>query len=158
MNAILDNAVKLEVGQPAPDFTLTNQNNQEFKLSQALQKGKVMLVFYPTDFTPGCTKQLCGIRDVYKEYADLGVKVVGVNKGTAQSHQKFIAEYGYQFDILSDPDNKIRDSYGAIKLFFNNITTKRGVVLVGQNGLIEYIFWGQQDNQTIIDFIKREST
>ncbi len=81
----------LKVGDKAPDFTAKNQAGIEISLSKLLKEGKkVLLVFYPGDDTPGCTSQLCGIRDIYKEYKDLGVEVYGVNHADEKSHQKFI--------------------------------------------------------------------
>jgi peroxiredoxin Q/BCP len=145
----------VQVGEIAPDFTAQTQSQESVHLYSLLKSGqKVLLVFYPGDDTPGCTKQLCGIRDVYSEYAKLGVKVLGVNKAGFDSHQKFISKYQFPFDILVDEQNQIRDSYGAVKKFFNNLTVKRGVVLIDTDKKILYTFWGQQDNQKIIEILK----
>ncbi|MEI6728160.1 MAG: peroxiredoxin [bacterium] len=151
--------VNLEVGQIAPDFSTQIQNPdgsiEDFNLYKTLADGeKVLLVFYPGDDTPGCTKQLCGIRDVYKEYRDLKVKVVGVNHADGKSHLKFIKKYDYPFGIVVDTDKSIRNSYGATKLFFRNITTKRSVFLIDTDGKILFIFWGQQNNEEILNLLK----
>lgn len=151
--------VKLEVGQIAPDFSAQIQNPdgsiEDFNLKKTLANGeKVLLVFYPGDDTPGCTKQLCGIKDVYKEYRDLKVRVVGVNHADGKSHLKFIKKYEYPFGIVIDTDKSIRNSYGATKLFFRNITTKRSVFLIDTDGKILFIFWGQQNNEEIINLLK----
>jgi len=153
------NELKLEVGNLAPLFEAEIQNPdatvENFNLEQTLKSGqKVLLVFYPGDDTPGCTAQLCGIRDVYSQYKDLGVKVVGVNHSEAKSHLKFIKKYNYQFGIIVDQDKSIRHKYGAEKLFFKNLTTKRSVFLIDTNQKILFIHWGHQDNSKIIELLK----
>lgn len=146
---------KLIVGDIAPDFTAKTQSGEEITLSKILKSGqKVLLVFYPGDNTPGCTTQLCGIRDVYKEYKDLNVKVLGVNHSDAKSHQKFIDKFEYPFDIIVDEGRKIIKEYGSTKLFFKNLSTKRSVFLIDTDGKIIYLVWGQQNNEEIIEFIK----
>lgn len=152
--------IKLQVGDKAPLFESQIQNPdgtvESFNLDKTLEAGnKVLLVFYPGDDTPGCTAQLCGIRDVYSEYKDLGVKVIGINHGNGQSHLKFIQKYHYQFGIIIDQDKNIRHSYGAEKTFFKNITTKRSVFLIDTDQKILFIHWGQQDNQQILDLLKK---
>jgi thioredoxin-dependent peroxiredoxin len=159
---------KLEVGQIAPDFSAKVQeadgNVSEVNLHKFLQEknskgkeNKVLLIFYPGDDTPGCTKQLCGIRDVYQEYEELGVTVLGVNPADQKSHLKFIQKYNFPFGIIVDEDKTIREKYGAIKKFFVNLTTKRGVFLIGKNAEILFIHWGQQDNQKIIEMLKESN-
>lgn len=151
--------VKLELGDIAPDFTATIQNpdgsTETVNLKQTLDSGqKVLLIFYPGDDTPGCTKQLCGIRDIYSEYSELGVTVWGVNHATEESHLKFIKKYSYQFGIIVDKEHEIREKYGAIKNMYGRLSTMRGAVLIDTNGKIIFKFWGQQDNQKIIDLLK----
>jgi len=151
--------VKLEIGDLAPDFEAEIQNPdgsvEKFNLELTLkQNNKVLLVFYPGDDTPGCTAQLCGIRDIYSQYRDFGVKVVGVNHADSKSHLKFINKYNYPFGIIIDQDKSIRAKYGAEKPFFNNVTTKRSVFLIDTNRKILFIHWGQQDNQQILDLLK----
>jgi thioredoxin-dependent peroxiredoxin len=154
MNSDLENLPNLVVGSKAPNFSLSNQSGELIELDTVLKSGKrVLLVFYPGDMTPGCTAQLCGIRDIYKDYVNAGVKVFGVNHKDSQSHKKFIDLNGYQFDILVDTDRKVQKEYGAVKKFFNNTTTKRGVFLIDTDGKILYRFWGQQDNQLILNLI-----
>jgi len=154
MNTDIENLPNLEVGSLAPNFSLSNQDGQVIELESVLKSGKrVLLVFYPNDMTPGCTMQLCGIRDVYKDYEKAGVKVFGINHNDAKSHKKFIEFQGYQFDILVDTDRKVQKEYGAVKKFFSNTTTKRGVFLIDTDGKILYRFWGQQENQLILNLV-----
>lgn len=152
-------SAKLEIGDLAPVFEAEMQNPdgtiENFNLEKVLnQNQKVLLVFYPGDDTPGCTAQLCAIRDIYSQYQQLGVKVVGVNHADSKSHLKFITKYQYPFGIIIDKDKSIRSQYGAEKAFFKNITTKRSVFLIDTNRKILFIHWGQQDNQQIINLLK----
>jgi len=147
---------KLEVGDKAPLFKAKNQNGDLIDIQQILESGQqVLLIFYPGDDTPGCTKQLCGIRDVYSEYKKLGVQVFGVNHADEKSHEKFISKYTFQFDILVDTNKEIAKLYGAMKKFFANYVIKRGAFLIGTDGVIQYRYWGQQDNEEIIELIKK---
>ena len=146
---------KLIVGDIAPLFIAPLQSGENLDLQYILDSGKkVLLVFYPGDDTPGCTSQLCGIRDVYSEYKNLNVRVLGVNHADAGSHQKFIDKYNYPFDIIVDVNKKIINDYGAVKTFFKNLTVKRGIFLIDTDGKIIYQVWGQQNNQEIINFLK----
>ena len=102
----------LEKGQIAPEFTLTDQNNQTHNLSD--YKGqRVLLYFYPKDDTPGCTKEACAIRDIYSEFEAKKVKVLGVSADDAASHKAFAEKYDLPFTLLSDPTFKTTKAYGA---------------------------------------------
>ncbi len=152
---------KLKIGDIAPNFVAKIQNPDEsisdFDLYKELTNNLVLLIFYPGDDTPGCTAQLCGVRDVYSQYQKYNVKVVGVNQADSNSHLKFIKKYTFPFGIIIDEDKKIRESYGAEKKFIKYLTTKRGVFLINKDKKIEYIFWGQQDNQKIFDLLEKIS-
>lgn len=149
---------KIKIGDKIDAFQATIQDGSTINSKDVLQEFNfILLVFYPGDDTPGCTKQLCGIRDVYKEYADLGVKVYGVNHANEESHQNFINKYQYQFDIIVDEGKKLVEQFGAVGSFFGNPTIKRGVFLINKNHEIKYKFWGQQNNEKIIDMLKDNS-
>jgi thioredoxin-dependent peroxiredoxin len=147
----------LTVGQIVPDFTATIQNPtgiEVFNLKETLATGtKVLFIFYPGDDTPGCTAQLCGVRDVYATYQKLGVKVVGINHASSESHLKFIKKFEYPFGIIVDEDKSIRELFGAVGSFFGKPTTKRSVFLVDTDGIILYRFFGQQDNEKIFEML-----
>ena len=104
--------IKLNKGDKAPDFRLSDQNEKENKLEDF--KGKKLLVyFYPKADTPGCTKQSCNVRDAREELADLGVEVVGISPDTPAKQEKFDNKHGLGFSLLSDQDNTIAKTYGA---------------------------------------------
>jgi len=155
---IIDLKIDLKVGDPAPDFSVYSLRGEKINLSDKLATGqKIMLVFYPKDMTSGCTTQLCGIRDVYNEYKELGVTVYGLSQDNAETHIRFTDTYSFQFELLIDEGRKIAQQYGAIKSIFGNIGTKRGVFLINTDGKIIYQVWGQQNNQEILDFLKEHA-
>lgn len=99
---------------PAPDFTLKDEAGRDVRLSSF--KGKtVVLYFYPKDETPGCTREACAFRDAWADVQDLGVVVLGVSKDSIASHKKFQAKHRLPFPLLSDPDGRILEAYGAFK-------------------------------------------
>ena len=145
----------VEVGGTIEPFVAKLQNGSKIDSAKLLREhAYLLLIFYPGDDTPGCTKQLCGVRDVYSEYADLGVYVLGVNNGDSASHQKFIDKYEYPFDIVVDEGRELAEKFGAIGSFFGNTITKRGVFLLNNEHEVVFRKWGQQDNQKIIDMLR----
>jgi thioredoxin-dependent peroxiredoxin len=148
-----------QIGEIAPNITAKIQNSNgavtDFDLYAILESGqKVMIVFYPGDDTPGCTAQLCRIRDLYSDYQKAGITVVGINQANSESHFKFITKHSYQFGIIVDDAKTIRESYGAVGSFFGKATTKRSVFLINSDKVIAYRFFGQQDDAKVIDIAK----
>ena len=149
--------IKLEIGDVAPDFVSLNQNGDNIHLYNILAGGQnVLLVFYPKNFTPGCTTQLCGIRDVFPDYKNLGVTVLGINPADSHKHAEFIKEYSFPFDIVVDKDREIIDKYGAKGFLYGRPRIMRGVFLIAPNKRIIYRFWGQQDNQKILQILANQ--
>ncbi len=149
----------LQIGAKTPDFTATVQNPDGsttiVTLSNILREGKkVLLIFYPGDDTPGCTAQLCGVRDVYSTYQKLGVTVLGINPASAESHLKFINKFDYPFGIIVDEDKSIRVKFGAVGSFFGKPTTRRSVFLIDSDGTCIYRFFGQHDNEKIFKVLE----
>jgi len=123
-----------DVGATAPDFTLPSTQG-EITLSNALQKGAVLLVFYPGDDTPVCTKQLCNYRDNLGVFGDLGVQVIAINPQSQDSHRKFADKHQFPFPVVSDADKAVCKQYGAINFLG---MAKRALVLVGRDGKIKW--------------------
>ncbi|MBI4058470.1 thioredoxin-dependent thiol peroxidase [Candidatus Gottesmanbacteria bacterium] len=96
----------------APVFSLQNQDGKTSSLTDYLGKW-VVVYFYPKDDTPGCTKEACGFRDVYKEFMNRNIVVLGISKDTNDSHQKFAKKYRLPFPLLADPEHKVIEAYGA---------------------------------------------
>jgi peroxiredoxin Q/BCP len=121
----------LYVKTQAPDFRLLDQNGAEHTL--AYHRGNYVLVyFYPKDDTPGCTKEACAIRDIYKDFESNGVKVFGISADSVESHAKFAEKYQLPFTLLSDPKKETIKAYGADGAVFG----KRISYLIGADGMI----------------------
>ena len=103
----------LEPGDPAPDFTLLDQNGEPFMLSESLERRKAshLIYFYPKADTPGCTQQACGLRDVAGEVGD--TVIVGVSPDPPQRQARFDQKYGLGFPLLSDKDHAVAEAYGV---------------------------------------------
>lgn len=101
-----------EVGQPAPDFALTDADGRTVKLADFAGRD-VVLYFYPKDDTPGCTKEACGFRDAWNDLRASGAAVLGVSPDDAVSHRQFTAKYKLPFPLLSDPTHEVMKAYGA---------------------------------------------
>jgi peroxiredoxin Q/BCP len=102
----------VEEGKPAPDFELESDEGERIRLSD-LRGRPVVLYFYPQDDTPGCTRQACGIRDVYADFRERGATVLGVSPDTADSHRRFKEKFGLPFTLLADPEHKVAETYGV---------------------------------------------
>lgn len=102
-----------QVGQPAPSFSLPDQNGKVLALDD--YKGRwVVLYFYPKDDTPGCTQEACAFRDDLHKLTALGAQVIGVSVDDSASHAEFASKYHLPFPLLADKDGRIADSYGAL--------------------------------------------
>jgi peroxiredoxin Q/BCP len=96
-----------------------------------------LLVFYPGDFTPVCTKQLCEYRDHFDHFIKLGIQIIGISKNTPEEHAAFKKQYGFQFPLLSDPENVVAKEYKCgSKWMFGAVS--RANVIVDQNQNIVY--------------------
>jgi thioredoxin-dependent peroxiredoxin len=104
----------VEEGKAAPDFELTSDSGERVKLS-SLRGKPVVLYFYPKDDTPGCTRQACGLRDVYSDFRERGAVVLGVSPDDEASHIKFKEKYSLPFMLLADPDHEVAAAYGVWK-------------------------------------------
>jgi len=123
----------LTVNDIAPGFCLQGDSGEEYCLSDHAGH-KVLLVFYPGDNTPVCTRQLCEYRDGIESFADLGVSVVGISSDDLESHRNFRSKYELPFVLLSDPGLKVAKLYGCKGRF----GMKRAVFLVDETGVVRY--------------------
>ena len=104
--------MSLTPGQPAPPFALTDDSGTLRSLADFAGK-TLVLYFYPKDDTPGCTTEAQNFRDLHAQFNSQNAEVVGVSADSVASHQKFKAKYGLTFPLLSDPDKKMLEAYGA---------------------------------------------
>ena len=120
---------------PAPDFTLTDGNGNDWTLSD--HKGKtIVLLFYPGDNTPVCTAQLCSVRDHWSEYQATGAEVVGISTDTVESHKGFAEKNELPLRLLSDTDRKVSEKYDMKSWLPGR--SARGVVVIDKEGKIAY--------------------
>ena len=103
----------LAVGDRAPEFVLKDNNGKDASLTELLQSGPLILYFYPADFTPGCTKEACSIRDIHNDIQAVGLQVVGISPQDAESHERFRETHNLPFTLLCDPDKTVVKMYDA---------------------------------------------
>ena len=122
-------------GQPAPDFALRDGGGVEWRLSD--HRGKVVvLLFYPGDETPICTRQMCSVRDHWEDYAATGAEVIGLSTNTVDSHKSFAEHHDLPLRLLADVDRKVADLYGAQSLIPGKVA--RSVFVIDANGVIRH--------------------
>ena len=126
---------KASVNTPAPDFALSDGDGKQWRLSD--QRGKVVvLLFYPGDETPICTRQMCSVRDNWKDYETTGAEVVGISTNTVQSHKDFSAHHNLPLRLLADTERKVADEYGANSIIPGKVA--RSVFVIDANGTIRH--------------------
>lgn len=121
------------VNEKAPGFSLQSDSGDDYRLSDHAGQ-RVLLVFYPGDNTPVCTRQLCEYRDGIESFADLGVSVVGISSDDLESHRSFRSKHDLPFVLLSDPDLEVAQLYGCKGTF----GMKRAVFLIDEEGIVRY--------------------
>ncbi|MEO6886941.1 MAG: peroxiredoxin [Jatrophihabitantaceae bacterium] len=128
----------IAVGEFAPDFTLSDQNNEQFTLSSFRGQRAVLVIFYPLAFTGICTGELCAVRDDLSTFQNDDVQVVTISVDSAYSHKIFSEREGYEFPLLSDfwPHGGVAQLYGA----FNDQAgiANRGTFLVAKDGIVRF--------------------
>ncbi len=121
------------IGQLAPEIDLPDGSGERWRLSEA--RGKpVVLIFYPGDETPVCTKQLCSVRDNWARYQETGAEVIGINTDSIEKHRSFAANHDLPLRLLSDADGKVVRDYQMKYL----LGTRRGVVVIDRDGVIRF--------------------
>jgi peroxiredoxin Q/BCP len=126
-----------KAGDPAPIFTGLDQDGKAFNLADHIGKKIVLLYFYPKDFTGGCTKEACGLRDRMGDLQADDVEVIGVSHDSVDSHKKFVEKYQLNFTLVADPDGKIISAYD-VKMPLLPMS-KRVSFLIGRDGRIIHV-------------------
>ena len=125
----------MKINQPAPDFALPDGNGGQWRLSD--HRGKVVvLLFYPGDETPVCTKQLCSVRDRWEDYQATGAEVVGISSDSVESHKKFAEHHDLPLRLLSDADRAVATLYGARSFIPGRVA--RSVFVIDARGILRY--------------------
>ncbi|MEM9401669.1 MAG: peroxiredoxin [Pseudomonadota bacterium] len=125
----------LKTGAKAPEFVLPDDSGEEVSLSDLLQDGPLVLYFYPADFTPGCTKEACAIRDIHDDLLSVGLNIVGVSPQDAASHTTFREKYELPFTLLSDVDKTVVNMFGVDGPL--GIGVRRATFLIAQDRRIQ---------------------
>ena len=124
-----------QVGATAPEFTLKDGTGTDWSLAK--HRGKVVvLLFYPGDETPICTRQMCSVRDRWEDYSATGAEVVGLSTDSVESHLKFAAHHELPLRLLSDASGSVANLYGARSLIPGKVA--RSVFVIDPNGLIRF--------------------
>lgn len=129
----------IAVGEQAPDFTLRNQDGEKVSLAD-FRGRKLMLVFYPADFSPVCGDQFSIYQEVKPEIEEKGAELVGISVDSAWAHKAFQEKLGFEFTLLSDfePKGEVSRAYGS---FIDRVgTSNRTLVLVDEQGNVAWTY------------------
>lgn len=133
----------LEAGTKVKDFILKDDKGNDFKFSDHLGE-RMVIYFYPKDDTPGCTKQACEFRNKIEGFKERDVTVIGISMDSTESHRKFIDKYNLPFTLLSDPEHKVLDYFGAWEEKNMYGVKKMGVIrstfIINKDGVIEKVY------------------
>jgi len=143
----------LAMGARAPEFTLPDQDEQSVSLSTLLRQGPLILYFYPADFTPGCTREACSIRDLHREIQQAGMEVAGVSPQTPASHRAFREKHKLRFTLLSDVDKFVIRMYDVQGPF--GLGVRRATYLIDQARYIRAVVLADFRIGQHEDFIRR---
>jgi peroxiredoxin Q/BCP len=124
---------KVDVGDAAPDFELPGTGEKTYRLSDYRGR-KVVLAFYPGDFTAVCTKQFCSYRDEGERIDNLGADVLGISAQSVDSHERFAKEKSLNVPLLADEDKKVARAYGVVA----GPTVRRAIFVIDEQGTIRY--------------------
>jgi peroxiredoxin Q/BCP len=133
--------MKVDVGDPAPDFTLTTHSGEQVSLSDFRDKKVVVLFFYPKDGTPVCTKEACAFRDAYDQFVEAGAVVIGVSGDSTDSHRGFAARHDLPFYLASDRDGSLRKAFGVPKTL--GLLPGRVTYVIDRQGIVRLAFSAQ---------------
>jgi len=121
----------------AKDFNLMAHTGEMVRLSEQCRRGPVMLVFYPGDFTPVCTAQLCDYRDRSDDFSGFQINILGISQNSREEHQAFAKQHRFTFPLLTDPGNGVAKEYGSKSaLLFGGVS--RSVFIVNRRMEIVY--------------------
>jgi peroxiredoxin Q/BCP len=126
---------QVDVGDAVPDFTLRDAQGRDWHLADHFGK-TIVLLFYPGDETPVCTKQLCSVRDNWEAYRATGAEVVGISTDSAESHRKFAENHELPLTLLSDPRGEVSRLFGAKSWLPNR--SARAVVVIDSRGIVRH--------------------
>jgi len=124
---------KLDVGDPAPDFDLPGTGGRTYGLADYRGR-KLVLAFYPGDFTAVCTRQFCSYRDQSEKLDDLGADVLGISPQSVDSHERFVEEKRLNVPLLADEDKGVARAYGVLA----GPMVRRAIFVIDEKGIVRY--------------------
>lgn len=148
----------LKVGAKVPDFSLKDQHGEWFHLQDYLGKKPLVVFFYPKDYTPGCTKEVCSFRDSYEEFTELGAEVVGISSDSERMHRSFAKQYKLPFLLLADSKGIVRKKF-QVEGSFLNLLPGRETFVINTNGRISMSFnsvSAKNHMKNALDALKRD--
>lgn len=147
----------VDTGHTAPSFELpgtggSNEDVPTYRLGDALEGGPVVLAFYTFDFHPGCTEQVCSVRDLSWFDINPEVSVFGISTDRVFSHRAFAERYDIEFPLLADSDGTVAEAYGVLQdeLLGHRRVSKRALFLLDTDGTVRYR-WVGEDPETVPD-------
>lgn len=152
MTTPYEETVILNIGEPAPQFSLPAHPTGTVSLKDFEGKKNVILAFYPKDDTPGCTKEMCTFSDRTKEFSNLDTVILGISTDDTNSHAKFAADYGLHNTLLADTTRETGIAYGAIR--GDRIMSERILFLIDKEGNIRHIHSGMPDFDDLLAVCK----
>lgn len=138
-------ARSIQVGDKAPDFTLTSQSGDQVRLYDRLGQRAIVLYFYPRDDTRGCTAEACAFRDSHEVFAEAGAEVIGVSSDSVDRHAAFAGRHALPFTLLSDEKGKVRKEYGVPTTL--GLLPGRVTYVIDREGTVRHVF----NSMTAID-------
>ncbi|MDE0279456.1 MAG: thioredoxin-dependent thiol peroxidase [Gammaproteobacteria bacterium] len=155
----------IEAGETAPAFTLNDQDGNRVALKN-FRGWTVVIFFYPKDNTPGCTKEACGFRDNIRKFDALDTVILGVSPDAADSHVRFIDKFRLPFTLLSDPDRKVMEQYGAwgekVLYGVKRVGVIRSTTIVGPDGKVlkhwKRVPKAADHPNKVLEFLESQST
>ncbi len=127
----------LSSGDLVPDFSAVNQEGKTVRIQEF--RGKpVLIFFYPKDDTPGCTKEVCSLRDQYQAFQKVGVVILGISRQDSASHRAFKAKHHLPFDLLTDPDGSVAQSLGVAKIPLIGLHQRQSILMSASGKVIRF--------------------
>ena len=144
---------KINIGDKIPNFTLKDQNGNDFRVEDYIGKQNMVIYFYPKDNTSICTKEACKFRDEFEDFTDLNSLVIGISSDSVESHKEFEVKNNLPFTLLADIDKKVRKLFGVPKSM--GFLPGRVTYVVNKEGKVIYIFNSMTDADKHVKEAKR---
>ena len=121
--------MSVKKGDTAPDFRLPDETGTQVQLYDLLENGPAMLVFYPGDFTPVCTAQLCSYRDNWEQFREFDLQIVGISHDSIGQHGAFSKKHDFPFPLLADPEKRVIKKYAGAGLLSGGRSNRANYII-----------------------------